>query len=96
MLQTQRVQDILREALLPRPDPREGQGLAGIVGGLNEGETAGEVEGLIHIHGGNHLPGHRISPGVAGDHDGKDGLVVEPGLAEQSGEPVDTGGEVGR
>ena len=76
-------------------DTGEGQGLAGVVGGLDEGEAPGEVEGLVHIHGGDDLPGHRVPPGVAGHHHGKDRLVIEPGLSEQGGEAVDKGGEVG-
>ena len=95
MSEAQGIQNMFGKSLQPLLDSGQGQGLAGVVGRLDEGEVLGEVEGLVHIHGGHHLPGHRVPPGVARHHNGEDRLVVETGLAEQGGEPVDAGGEVG-
>ena len=89
------VPDIWEKAVRRSSMPGKGQSLAGKIGSLNEGKTGGQVEGLIHVHCGNDLSGQNISPGVPGDNQGKDRFIIKAGLAEQGGQAVDKGGQVG-
>lgn len=42
-------------------DAGGGEGLAGGVGGFQQGEPGREVEGLVHVQGGDQLPGHGVA-----------------------------------
>ena len=90
----QDFQHMVREPVQPIPDPGQPHGLPWVVGCLQQGKASWQIEGLVHVHGRDQLPGHQVAARIARDHQGEQGLVIEAGLAEQGGEAVDEGSEI--
>ena len=68
---------------------------AGLVGRFQQAEMGRQEKGLIHVQRRNELARQKVAAGVAGHHKPVQALIIEPVLAEQGGEAVDAGGEVG-
>ena len=78
---------MVREPVQPIPDPGQPHGLPWVIGCLQQGKASWQIEGLVHVHGRDQLPGHQVTARIARDHQGEQGLVIKAGLAEQGGKP---------
>lgn len=77
------------KALCLLPDPRQAHQTSPLIGRLQQAEPWRQIEGLVHVQGGDQLPGQQISAGITGHHQPVKPLVIEPGLAEQRRQTVD-------
>ena len=71
----------MRHLFAKFPDPvlnsRKFHGGTGVVGRLHHAKIPREVKGLVHVQGRDELAGNEVAAGVAGNDDGKQGLIIK-------------------
>ena len=70
------LQDRICKGLDPVSDAVPLHGGARTVARFHDAEVSREIKGLVHVQGRDELAGNEVAAGVAGNDDGKQGLIL--------------------